>query len=106
MGKFLRVIDGVPRMVEEGGSPSIYDETITVVAAAPGSNEILGPVTAGTHITLPNSKTYTGDELQVYLNGIRMDDVLDYTHFSSTQIDFVFDLEVGDLIRFYIDRNV
>lgn len=104
MGKFLRIINGVPRGVDESGSPTIYDKTISVVASAPGENQLVGPISAGTNIALPDSKTYSGDELQIYLNGIRLDDVLDYNHASSTQIAFTFELVAGDLIRFYIDR--
>jgi hypothetical protein len=90
---------------EESGSSTIYDRYLEVVASGAGANQINGPITAGTNITLPSSQTYTGDELQVFLNGLRLDNVLDYNHVSSTQISFLFNLEVTDVLRFYIDRN-
>lgn len=105
MAKFLRLSGGIPRSFDESGSPAIYDETIAIVASGAVSPDLNGPVTAGTSITLPNGQTYTGDELQVYLNGLRLDDILDYNHTSSTQIQMTFSLEVNDKLRFYIDRN-
>lgn len=106
MAKFLQLVAGIPRSVDESGSPTIYDKTITIVASSPGPYELVGPITAGTSITLPDGKTYTADELQVFLNGIRLDDVLDYNHTSSTQIQMTFSLEIGDKLRFYIDRGI
>lgn len=105
MGKFLQLSNGIAKSFDESGSPAIYDETIEIVEFSPGANQLTGPISAGTGITLPNSQTYTGDELQVFLNGSRLDDVIDYNHTSSTQVEFLFNLEVGDLIRFYIDRG-
>lgn len=105
MAKALVLVNGIPRMQNTfASSYTIYDKTITIVSGTPGSNELQYPVVAGTDITLPNSGSYTGDQLQVFLNGVRVDDVLDYNHVSSTQIEFLFDLQVGDLIRFYMDR--
>lgn len=105
MGKFLRLSGGIPKSFDESGSPTIYDMSLEVVSSGAGPNQINGPIIAGTNISLPNSQTYTGDELQVFLNGIRLDNVLDYNHVSSTQISFLFNLEVTDIIRFYIDRS-
>ena len=99
MAKFVRIVNGIPRMLEESSSPvSIYDETITVGA---------GGITTGTPITLPSSKTYTGAELNVHWNGQLVEDVLDYSWVGTaprTQISFTFDLVEGDMIRFRIDR--
>lgn len=105
MAKFTRIVNGVLRSFEESGSPTIYDQTISIVASGAVSPDLNGPVTSGTNITLPSSKTYTGDELQIFLNGLRLDDVLDYNTTSSTQIQMTFNLEAGDKLRFYIDRN-
>lgn len=105
MAKFTRIVNGVLRSFEESGSPTIYDRTISIVASGAVSPDLNGPVTSGTNITLPSGQTYTGDELQVYLNGLRLDDVLDYNTTSSTQIQMTFNLEAGDKLRFYIDRN-
>ncbi len=72
-------------MVDEAGSPTIYDKSLTVVSGTPGSYEIQGPVTAGTAITLPDSQTYNSSELIVNL--------------------LTFDLEVGDRLDFRVYRN-
>jgi hypothetical protein len=98
MGRFLRLVNGVPRMYDEASSVSIYDETVTLG---------VGGLTTGQPMTLPSSKTYTGPELGVYFNGQRIEDVLDYTWYGSaprTQVAFTFDLVEGDKIRFIIDR--
>jgi len=105
MAKFTRIVNGVLRSFEESGSPTIYDQTISIVASGAVSPDLNGPVTSGTNITLPSSKTYTGDELRITLNGIILDNVLDYNYVSSTQINFLFNLEVGDAVRFFIDRG-
>lgn len=101
MAKKLALVSGVPRMVDESASPVIYDETYTVP-----SN-----ITAGTPITLPNSGSYTGEELEIRLNGVRMDSGIDYNFVGGapprTQVVFTFDLVGGsypDLINFRIDR--
>ena len=99
MGKFLRLVNGVPRMQDEGASIPIYDETYTVG---------VGGVTTGSPISLPSSQTYNSEELEVYLNGQRLDDTIDYNYIGSvprTQVSFTFDLLENDLIRFRIDRS-
>lgn len=67
------------------------------------------PITAGTAVTLPSSQTYNSGELEVYLNGDRIEAVLDYTYVGAgptrTQIQFTFDLVAGDRLRFRIDRG-
>lgn len=101
----LALVNGLPRMVAEAGAPTIYDETLIVVSGGAGAGEINGPITAGTPITLPDSKTYTGEELECYLGTDRLIPVYDYNYESSTQISFTFELEVDDIIRFRIDRS-
>lgn len=85
--------------------PAVYDQRLTVVASgASGSNQINGPVTSGTSVTLPASGTYSGLELEIHLNGVRLDSALDYVYVGSggskTQVQFTFQLVVGDLIDF------
>jgi len=105
MAKTLRLVNGIQRMIEESSSVSIYDETLKVVSSGAGAGEINGPITAGVGVTLPDSKTYTSDELEIYLDGTRLKPVFDYTHASSTTVEFTFELIVGDVIRFRIDRS-
>lgn len=91
--RYLVVNNGIHHAKLES---SAYDEST-----------ILGsPVSSGTPITLPNSGTYNGDELEVYLNNIRQEDVLDYNWVGSaprTQVSFTKDLITGDVLRFRKD---
>ena len=93
MGKFLRLVNGIPRSLNEAASSTIYDESITVGSI----------ITTGTPVTLPASGTYDSQELEVYFNGQVLDDVSDYNFVGivpRTQVAFTFQLEVGDKIRF------
>jgi hypothetical protein len=103
MGRFTRLVNGVLRSFDEAATAPIYDETLTVVASSPQSGEIL-PTQSGTPMTLPSNQTYEGLELQIFLNGQYLLDIVDYLLTSQTQVTFTFDLEVGDKIRFRIDR--
>ena len=110
MGKFLTIVNGRPQMQEvpSGDATTIYDESLLVVSGTPGAGEIQGPITTGTSITLPSSQTYEDDELEVYFNGQRIESVYDYNYVGTiprTQISMTFDLEIGDIIRFRIDRG-
>jgi hypothetical protein len=104
MGKFLRLLNGVPRSFAEANGTLIYDESVILVASSPGAGEMLGPINTGVLITLPLSESYVAEELEVYLNGQRAEDVIDFNFSSSTQIAFTFDLVVGDRIRWRKDR--
>lgn len=107
MGRFLRLSNGVARSFDESSSLAIYDVDIEIVASSPTGNQLVGPIIAGTSITLPASQTYTSNELEVYLNGQRAEVVLDYNFVGSplrTQISFTFNLVVGDHLRLRIDR--
>lgn len=107
MGKFLRLSNGVPRSFQESASLTIYDESLTVVASGPGANEIVGPISAGVNVSLPEGQTYTAAELQIYLNGDRLEPVFDYAYVGSpprSQVQFTFGLVVGDRLDFRIDR--
>lgn len=98
MGSFLRLSGGVPRSFTEAGSVTIYDQVTTVAS----------PITAGTSITLPASGTYSAAELEVWLNGQRLQVTEDYTYVGSgtrTQIQMTFDLLVNDKLRFRVDRG-
>ena len=109
MGKVLRLINGIARHVDESASPTIYDDYIDIVeSGASGENQLNGPITAGTSITLPNSGTYDSANLEVYLNDIRLEDIEDYTYVGTTprtQVQFTFELTVLDRIRFRVDRG-
>ena len=108
MAKKLTLVNGIPRMVDEAGTSTIYYQTLTLVTSSPGAGEIVGPITAGTAITLPSSQTYTSSELNIHLNGQRLEVVLDYTYVGSiprTQILCTQDLIVGDVLSFKIERN-
>lgn len=90
-------------------SPTIYDEYLKVVASGAGAGEInLTDAEAGDNITLPLSKVYDSRELEVWLNGTRLDYLLDFTYVgvapTRTQISMTFNLLVGDVLRLRIDR--
>ena len=97
MAKFLQIINGIPRMITETAAVTIYDQTTTLVAG----------VTTGVAVTLPASGTYTGEELELRLNGVKMDSGIDYNFVGSpprTQVSFTFDLVIGDQLNFRVDR--
>lgn len=98
MAKKLTLVNGLPKMVDESASPTIYDQTFSVGAL----------ISTGTPITLPSGGTYTDEELEVRLNGIRMDSGSDYNFVGSlprTQVAFTFDLVSGDEVNFRVDRS-
>ncbi len=93
MAKKLALVSGVPRMVDESSSPTIYDESVTLVS----------PLNTGTPYTLPNSGSYVGEELEIMLDGQVLDSGADYAFVGSgtkTQVQFTFNLLAGDNIRF------
>lgn len=95
--EFLRGVNGVMRSYDESVSVTIYDQSIAVSSLT----------TAGTSITLPSSGTYDSANLEVYLNGIRLDVVLDYNYVGTaprTQIQLTFDVDSPDVLRFRVDR--
>lgn len=105
MAKKLELVNGIPRMRDESASPVIYDEALLVVSSGAGAGEINGPISAGTPITLPSGRTYTGAELEVYLDGERQESLIDYTFDSATTVAFTFEIKPGDRLRFRIDRG-
>lgn len=107
MANFLRLVAGVPTSFAESSSLTIYDQPLTVVASGAGANQINGPVTAGTNVTLPAGGTYVGAELEIRYNGMRLEQLYDYNYVGSgtkTQVTFTFDLQVGDRYDFRVDR--
>ena len=104
MARKLALVLGIPRMVDESASPTIYDQNLEVVASGAGAGQINGPISAGTNVSLPSGQTYSGAELEIYLGLDRLRPVLDYSYASSTQVQFTFQLTAGDLLRFRIDR--
>lgn len=99
MGKVLRIVNGIPRQVDESASPVIYDEVVTINTT----------ITTGTSLTLPSSRTYDSAELEIYLNTQRLVPLVDYNYVGSvprTQVSFTFDLLNTDRIRYRIDRGV
>lgn len=110
MGKMLRLVNGIPRMVDESASPTIYDDYLLVkISGASGPNEINeSDAQTGDEIALSNSGTYESAELEVRLNGQRLRPVNDYNYVGSgtrTKISMTFDLIAGDRIDFRVDRG-
>lgn len=108
--KFLSLSNGIPRSFNEATSVAIYDQRLTIVSGAPAdSNEKTGPVTTGSSVTLPQSGTYSGLELEIYHSGQRLDYIFDYAYVGAgsgkTQVQFTFDLLVQDVIDFVIQRG-
>ena len=93
-------VGDVLRMRIDTAAAIIYDESIDVSSA----------ITTGTPISLPSAQAYDDDELEVWLNGKKIEHIYDYNYegvtVPRTQVSFTFDLEIGDRIRFRIDRDV
>lgn len=99
MAKKLALVNGIPRMIDESASPTIYDETSTIG---------VGGLSTGSPLTLPSAQTYDSSELEIYLNNIRIEDVIDYNYVGivpRTQVSFTFDLLETDIVRFRVDRG-
>jgi hypothetical protein len=97
LAKFLRLINGVPKHQDEAASTTIYNERYQVNST----------ITTGTPITLPASGTYNSAELEVRLNGVKLEPVYDYNYVSTpprTQVTMTFDLVNGDELTFRVDR--
>ena len=86
-----------------------YEERIDIVAGAPANDrELTGTVTAGTTVKIPKNtrtniqETYiVGDaDMEVFFNGTRLCISSDYTEISETEVEFTFDLEVDDHVKF------
>lgn len=108
----LVLTNGVGRMTSI--QPLIYDQSIEIVASGATGNQLVGPITSGTAITLPASGSYTLNansvaNLQVYLNGDRVEQTFDWTTSGAgptfTAIQFTFNIVVSDRIDLRIDRT-
>lgn len=101
MGKFLRLSAGVLKSFDESGSPTIYDQNAVIGG---------GGLTTGVGLTLPSGQTYDSQELEVYLNNVRLTPILDYNYVGAspprTQVSFTFDLLANEVVRFRIDRGI
>lgn len=103
----LELVNGLPRMTAEASATTIYDKVIEIVASGATGDQLNGPITTGTNITLPASQTYTAGELEVRLNGDKLLVTYDYNYVGTaprTQITMTFDLEVGDYLNLRLDR--
>jgi hypothetical protein len=104
---FLTLVNGVPR--QQTNIQIIYEQNIDVISGvAANSNQIQGPVTAGTQIVLPLAQTYISVDLEIYLNGDRLNPILDYSYVgtgSRTRVALTFDLVVGDTLVFRINNT-
>ena len=107
MAGYLAMVRNVPRMTSASVYTPVYDQPLTVVASGATTGQVNGPVTAGTAVTLPNAQTYNSSELSIYLNGVRLEPVFDYTYVGTvprTQVQFTFSLVVSDVLEFRIER--
>lgn len=109
MATATRIVNGMIRTVTVGDVlPTSYSQSLEIVASAPAANQIIGPITAGTNITLPSSGTYTGEELFIFINGQKVDSAFDYNFVGTaprTQVTFTFNLVIGDKIEFVRQVN-
>lgn len=97
MAKFLRLVNGLPIMLEESATQPVYDESIYYASG----------LAATTPITLPNGGTYTdasAKDLLVILNDRVVEVVRDFTVVGSgptfTQIQFNYALNNDSVVRF------
>ena len=95
-----------------------YSEVLDVISGtAANDNEIQGPVTSGTMLTLPNDSRdsdspelyLVGDGiLKLFLNGQLLNEGRDYNEVgnvgdTSNQVEILQQLEIGDVVTFRID---
>lgn len=110
MSKKLALVSGIPRMVDEAAAPAIYDSNIWVISDSDVESDHYRKASnmqSGDNVTLPDSGTYEGEELEIRLNGQRLRYLQDYIYVGSgtkTQVSFNFDMVVGDRIDFRVDR--
>ncbi len=109
--------DAIGNVIVSLDDPS-YDEPLLLVASSPaGNNEILGPISADTNITIPKNSRLPGSpqqyytvgyaKLEVFLNGQKLILGDDYTEVgasttASDQIQTLQALVVGDTLEFLI----
>lgn len=113
--KAIKRLDEVVGDVQAALETDPYQENITVVSGAPANdNEVTGPVSAGTIITIPlNSRASDVQEtfvvgradLEIHLGGQQLVVGKDYTEVGSpgddtTQVQFTFELTIDDVLDF------
>lgn len=96
MGKFLRLINGVARQVEEAAT--------TVILPTENTYTVVSTISSGTAVTIPNSMAYDSTDLEVFLNNARCTHLFDFNYVGAsaprTQVSFTFDLKAGDVLFF------
>lgn len=111
MATFVTLVGKKPKLSSTGSS--VYREEILIVDDTPqNAQELTGPIASSTAITLPSSQTYSGDELQVKLNGLDLVPLRDYNFVgagpSRTQISMTFTLDGSradpDVLEFYLEN--
>lgn len=101
----MTMVGGIPKMQEVTATASLsyYLGSYTVVSGTPGSGEI-GPKEVDQQVFLPDSGTYLGDELEVYLNGqvLRKNYDFQYSAETPTKTYIIIQTELvaGDYITF------
>lgn len=113
--KSIKRLDEAIAIIDNSLDKPHYEESLSVISGSPAnSNEITGPITAATNITIPyNSRNsdiqevyVVGDAtLGVYLNGQRLTVGFDYTEVGSAgslsdQIQIQIGLIIGDVLIF------
>ena len=118
IGQTIGNVNGILTALD---TPS-YDEFREVVAAAPTGNQLLGPVIAGTIITLPVNSRLSGSPqqfytvgkgtLEIFLNGqmLQLGEAGGWSEVGasltpSDEIEINQQLEVGDFLTFRIDAT-
>ena len=113
--KSIKRLDSALIGVEATISASPYEEIISIISGSPSTDqEITGPVAALTTVKIPKNtrnsnvqETYVVGkaDLQVYLNGNELSKIRDYNEMgtsgsSSFNLNFNFELKVGDVLSF------
>jgi hypothetical protein len=116
-----RIIGNVNTVLTALDQPS-YDESLELVAAAPGPGQILGPITSGTNIQIPVNSRLVGSPqqnyvvgkgtLEVYLNGqyLELGALNGWTEVGAPNTDsdtitINQNLIVGDVLTFRLDAT-
>ncbi len=93
--KFGQIVNGVWRQKTMPGTATAYEEAYSVSST----------ITAGSNVTIPNSQSYDGSELFVFVNGQALYEPTDFQYVGTsprTQVAFTFDLFSGDVILFKV----
>lgn len=91
MARYLTLVNGIPRLR--------YTPVIKYIDAY----DVVGTITAGTTITIPNSRTYSDTDLRVEKNGQGLIPGVDYNYVGSTpktQISLVLDITAPSRLTF------